>query len=240
MRVAVFRARADGERTARLLAGMGHEAVLAPVLEIVPTREAIPTGPYDGIVFTSAHGVEAIASDGALPQLRSIPCYCVGSRTATEARLLGFEDVRSAQTDADRLCSLLLSAGEPLATLLFITGRDRKPVVEERLRAAGRRVVAVEVYDAKAIPAWDRSVVDLFVAGQVDAALHYSRRSVEVALEAADRGSLTSQLLRVAHHCIAAETAEPLSTQGALRIIVAAKPDERSLLATLAGGHNGS
>ena len=60
-RVLVLRAREDAERTASRLRAMGFTPLLSPVLEIVGTGAAIPRGPFDAVLATSAKGLEFCA-----------------------------------------------------------------------------------------------------------------------------------------------------------------------------------
>lgn len=232
MLVAVFRARGDGRRTAERLRARGHDVLLAPVLDVVPTGEPVPAGPFDGVIFTSAHGVEALPEREAVP-LTALPCFCVGERTASCARAVGFIDMRSGRADAERLAAIVRAAFAGPARLLVVAGRDRKPAIENRLSAAGHSVSVAELYEAKAIERWDKAAEAGFEQGQVGAALHYSRRSAELALRCATAGSVADGFLLARHHCLSEDAAVPLRQAGAAVIAVAGEPDEDSLLRTL-------
>ena len=55
MRILVTRPREQGEATAARLAALGHEALVAPLLTIVPTSGFPPAGPCDALIVTSAN-----------------------------------------------------------------------------------------------------------------------------------------------------------------------------------------
>jgi uroporphyrinogen-III synthase len=54
MRVLVTRPAREAESTARRLQARGHQAVVAPVLEIVRTGFTLPEGPFDAVLATRA------------------------------------------------------------------------------------------------------------------------------------------------------------------------------------------
>ena len=231
MRVAVFRATVAAQRTARRLAELGHLAVFAPVIRIVSTGCALPANRPDAVIFTSAHAVPPIAQDPNLPVLLDLPCFCVGEQTGAAVRALGFRNVQAPQADAIGLAAAYMAAFPKASHALFITGRDRKPTLEHRVVAAGHRVTSLVVYLAQAVSEWDADTVEAL--GEAEAALHYSRRSAELALEAAERSGSGELLRCVVHHCLSPDTAEPLRRGGLSHVVIASRPDEDALLATL-------
>lgn len=232
MLVAVFRASDDGARTAAKLRAMGHAALLAPVLHIVPTGAPMPGGVFDGIVFTSAHGVAALAPD-VTANLRPVPCFCVGDRTAELAAEVGFRDLRVGRADAERLARLVCAAVRPTGRVLLVAGLDRKPAIEQRLGEAGYDVVVIEAYEARAVEFWPKEACDVFRAGRVAAALHYSRRSADLVSQCAAASGVVDQVLAACHVCLSDDAAVPLRRAGAPRVVIAAEPNETSLLAAL-------
>jgi uroporphyrinogen-III synthase len=78
---------------------------------------------------------------------------------------------------------------------------------------------------AEALPEAVRAALS---SQQIDAVLHFSRRSVEGYLQCA--GGLPGALEPV-HFCLSERAAEPLRTAGARTVRVPERPDERSLLA---------
>lgn len=232
MRVAVFRAAEDGRRTAARLDAMGHTAVPLPVLHVVPTGASVPTGGADAVVFTSAHAPEALARHaGEIAQLRALPCWCVGDRTASAARTAGFTVIETAGRDAAGLARAILAQGDA-GHLLFITGRDRKPNLEHILAQAGTRLTVVEAYAAEPVPAW--SPADVTALATASGALHYSRRSASLASRLADASGCGAAFRALSHHCLSRDVAGGLDGVDPARIATAARPDEDSLLATLA------
>src|SRR3954452_2213574 len=84
MRLLVTRPEPDATRTAQTLRGRGHEVLLAPLLS-TQTVDAEFAGPYGAILMTSANAARAIAAHGRARELRALPAYVVGNRTADAA-----------------------------------------------------------------------------------------------------------------------------------------------------------
>jgi uroporphyrinogen-III synthase len=228
MRVLITRPQPDAGRTAAALAERGHIAVLAPVTEIRTSGAALPGGSFDAIAATSHH---AFAAPEGLD--RRLPVFAVGGRTAAEARAAGFRDVRVGRGDAAGLADLLRLTLPRPARLLYLAGRDRKPLLEEAVAAAGYGIAVAEVYGAEPLPGWPAEAEAALRGRAVDAALHYSRRSVDLTLALAARTGLEDAVLLLRHFCLSGDCAEPLMERRAFSVAVADRPDEDALLALL-------
>ncbi|GLI93326.1 uroporphyrinogen-III synthase [Methylocystis echinoides] len=225
-RVLVLRAREDAARTAETLRAMGHEPVLSPVLEIAPTGAAIPPGPYDAVLASSAKGLECAGADAHAFQ--SLPFHAVGAKTAAAARGLGWRPDIVAGA-AESILPLLLGRYTYPVNFLYIAGRDRQPTLEAGLRGAGHRITTVTVYEARAAEALTESARAAIEAGSIAVALHYSRRSVDIFLRLVDAAGLAQHLRTMRHAALSNEVAAPLRAVG-LSPVVAEKPDEAGLL----------
>lgn len=225
MRVLVTRARDDAERTAERLAALGHDALIAPVLRIVPTGDPVPVAPYDALIVTSAHATEALS----VLREKSLPVFAVGERTAEAVRAAGFASVATAEGDAASLSILIRDRLQTPATLLHVTGRHHKEQPAASLRAAGFRVETWETYVAEAAETLPQAAVEALRTGQIGAVLHYSRRSAELFVRLARRAGLQAAILDCQHLCLSADVAAPLLAAGAVAR-VADQPTEAALL----------
>jgi uroporphyrinogen-III synthase len=129
---------------------------------------------------------------------------------------------------ARKLVAALPSEGR----VLYLAGADRKPDMEHTLTRAGFSVATVEVYAAQACPEW--SDQEARAVASCRAALHYSRRSAELALAFALRAGISTHWRAMAHVAISADVAEALTGSGAVEILVALAPREEAMLAALA------
>ncbi|KAA2237916.1 uroporphyrinogen-III synthase [Salinarimonas soli] len=229
MRVLVTRPMPGAGRTARHLAALGHEAILAPLLIVRATGEPLPDTPADALLVTSAQAVPFMAG---LPL--DLPVYAVGERTGADLREAGFSDVRVGGGDAAALARLVVGASPPGGTLLHVAGRERKAEPGASLAGAGFRVLAWAAYEAATVPNLPETARQALVGHKLDIILHFSRRTAATLLCLAGAEGLLAGLRRVRHLCLSDDIAAELAQAG-LVPQAAARPDEESLLALLDG-----
>ncbi|HET7803738.1 MAG TPA: uroporphyrinogen-III synthase [Pseudolabrys sp.] len=225
MRIVVTRPQTDGERTAAALEALGHEVLIAPLMRIEPIAADL-SGTWSAIVITSTNALQAAA-----PRFKRLPVFAVGGRTAEAARQAGFATVSAANGDTKDLVRLIAArtAGAK-APLLYLAGEDRAGDLVAELATHGIGAELRVVYRAVAEP-FPPVLAAALEAGDVDAVLHFSRRSAELFIEGARASGVAGPAEDVRHLCLSAQVAEPLA--GASRIAIAARPEEAALTALL-------
>jgi uroporphyrinogen-III synthase len=229
MRVLVTRPQRQAERSAARLRAFGHQPVIAPVLAVTPTGEPPPAGPFGGLIVTSENAAPLLSGLGDAE--RAGPIFAVGARTAARLRSEGCRDVRSADGDALALAALIRTTLAAGSRLLHVAGRDGKPEPRAALLAAGFTVETWIAYEAAARPSPE--LLQALAGNDLDAALHYSRRSAAVMLDFARDAGLVPRLLTLCHVCLSQDVAEPLREAGARRLAIAREPTEEALIAAL-------
>ena len=219
MRLLVTRPADEAARTADRLVALGHEPVVAPVMEVAPTGAAMPGGVFDFVIATSARALQGVTATAA-------PLACVGEKTAAAGRAAGFA-VASVAPDAQRLADLLLKDAGPKSAL-YLAGRERRPDLEIFLRAAGWGLTVVEVYASRPVAAWPQDI-GAALAEKIDGVLHYSPRSAELALNL-----MGAARARLAHFCLSPAVAQVCARNRVEKIFVASQPTEDCLLSLLA------
>ena len=225
MRVWVARPEPGASRTGAALAGLGHAAVVAPVLVVRPVEEPVPPGPFDGVILTSANAVPALGA-GVL----GVPVFAVGARTAERARAAGLGPVTEGPGDGAGLAALVADRLPAGARLLHVAGEDRKPEPAAALERAGFRLVTHIAYRAEAAAALPAPVGDALSSGTLEAALHYSSRSAETALSLCAAAGHGGAFRALNHYCLSADVARTLEQAGIRVHFVAAQPRETALL----------
>nr|WP_313899390.1 uroporphyrinogen-III synthase [Methylobacterium sp. E-065] len=218
-------------RTGAALAARGHAPLVAPVLAVRPTGERPPDGPFDALLLTSANAMPALRNAASL---RGLPVFAVGARTAALAAESGFGSVHAGPGDAAGLAILARRILPPGAHLLHAAGAERKPEPAATLAAAGFRVAIFVAYAAEALPALPDSIDRAFADGNLDAVLHYSRRSAAIAHALAEDAGHGGAFRRLRHYCLSADVAAPLEAAGVPVHFVAACPRETDMLDALA------
>jgi uroporphyrinogen-III synthase len=235
MRIWIARPEPGATRTALRVADLGHDPLVAPVLAMAATGDAIPAGPFDGLLVTSASAVAALAA-WTPRRGDAVPVFCVGGRTAEAAVEAGLSDVREAQGDAPALSRLVRATLPTGSRLLHLAGADRKAEPAASLIAAGYAVTVHVAYAMNAVPRLPPSVAEARGtpgSPTLQAALHYSRRSAETALALAISAGCGGAFRSLTHYCLSADVAAPLVAAGSITHFVAARPSEESILARL-------
>jgi uroporphyrinogen-III synthase len=227
MRLLVTRPEPDAARTALALRQRGHEVFVAPLMR-VEALAAMFGGPFDALALTSANAARAITSHERLVELTALPLLTVGARSAEAARGVGFADVRSAEGALPDLVELIARELPRGARLLYLAAEDRAGDLAGDLAAHGIAVDTAVIYRAAtpdALPGELRAAI-----GDLDGALHYSRRSAETLLRLAEHAGLLAPVLGLGHYCLSEDIARVWRAAGATRVHVSAHPDETALL----------
>ena len=224
LRVAITRAEPEASRTAARVRARGAEAIVAPLIAIVPCGYDTNTEGAQAIIFTSTNGVRAFPdARGARDRL----VLTVGDATAEAAREAGFNDVRSADGDVNALVALAKRELDPAeGKLIHIAGDHVAGDLGGELRAAGfsveRRLAYASVAAAPLPPALN---------GPLDIVLFHSPRAAQrfIELGAPNAANLVAG-------CMSAAIAEAAGKVSWKRIITAPRPREDDLLAATLGG----
>ena len=236
MAVLVTRPAPEHEATAEALRRRGFEPMLAPMLAFQPLPFRDPgEGDHAGVIFTSANAVRAIAAHPALAQLRLLPTFAVGDRSAQAAQKAGFVNVHSAEGDAAALRELIVAQVPPRkrSALLYLSAAETSRDLAGELGLRAVEVTSIAVYRMAALDELPAAVGDAFAHGTIDAVLHYSRRSALAFVKAARSAGLEISALALPQVCLSDQIAASLREAGAHRLIVAARPNEDELLASL-------
>lgn len=239
MAVLVTRPQPDDETTARALRGRGFEALRAPMLRFEPVPfQDDADAEYDAVLVTSANALRAIARDLANSPLLKLPLFAVGEHTAAAAREAGFGAVMAAQGGAGALRGLVQASVKSkqlkkAATLLYLAGADLARDLAGELGEKGFTVVTHTTYRMAPVPSLPPEICDAFVAQQIEAVLHYSRRSARAFLDAARSAGVEISALALPHCCISAAVASVLRDAGATQVTAAASADENALFEAL-------
>jgi uroporphyrinogen-III synthase len=229
----VTRPEADAERTAAALRAQGHDVITAPLLHIEPIADAaIGAGPWAAILITSANAAHAIAAHARVTQLRALPVFAVGQRSAQAMAAVGFADVNSADGDVGALARLVAERMMPAGSLLYLAGEERSGDLAGDLGARGFAVATAVIYRAIAVTGLPRAAANALSDG-IDGVLHFSRRSAEAYVDAARATGALASALKPIHFCLSSQVAEPLAQAGAVVVRVAPQPTEAALIALI-------
>ena len=197
-RIVVTRARRESVALAEKLIDLGAEAILAPMLEIVPPRdpnafdtEVAGIAEIDWIVFTSVAGVGFFFN--ALDRLgwdsrTLISCLvaAVGPATASALEAHGIRpDLVPDRYETAALLDIFCTR-ERIKGKRFLLPRSAlaSPDLAEGLRRAGAHVREAEAYDVLSGPPLDVTLLDRFEQGAIDLVLFSSPSTVRHFIDA--------------------------------------------------------
>ena len=223
--ILILRAKEDALRTAEKLRQFGFISILSPVIKIYPTHAKAAIADYDALIASSA---KAFETADEIKSFTHLPAHAVGAKTALSARNRGFEPEIVAG-NAEAILPLLLQKYHKPTHFLYLAGRDRQPFLEDGLRQAGHIITLHEVYKAEAAQRMTQEAENLLRANQLSAALHYSKRSVEIFIELITAAQLLANLSKIKHFTLSKDVAYPLERLQ-LEPYVADKPNETQLL----------
>ncbi|MFS8037838.1 uroporphyrinogen-III synthase [Xanthobacter sp. AM11] len=232
MHILITRPEPAATETAERLVALGHQVTVDPMLRIVPNDAAMPEGDFDAVAFTSINGVKALAAHPRGPGLFHLPAYAVGTRTAREARAVGFTRVTDSKGNAEALAGTLAETLPRGARVLHPAGEDRAADLSQLLASPGIEVVLAVIYEAVAADALSQSARAALASGTVTAALHLSHRTVDTFLRCVAAAGLEDRLPGIRELCLSHQVAEPFLKAG-LAAEIAAAPNEDALIALL-------
>lgn len=233
MRILITRPREDAEPFARALAALGHETVIAPLLEIA----LVPGPPLDligvqALLLTSANGARAIATR---TPARDIHAVAVGPATAAAARAAGFTNVsESTGEGADALAKFVSAKLWPAnGALLHPTGSVTAGDLSGALKTLGFNVRREVIYEAQAVDHLSGAAVAELSAGLIDAVTFFSPRTAALFVELAEEENLVASLAGVMAICLSQAVAATLQPMRFASIKVAEKPSQDAMLAVI-------
>ncbi|HMK80094.1 MAG TPA: uroporphyrinogen-III synthase [Xanthobacteraceae bacterium] len=226
MRLLLTRPEPDATRSAQVLRQRGHAVIVAPLTRLEPLAAEF-AGPFAAGLITSANAARAAVACVRVDELRALPLFAVGARSAEVARAAGFADVTAADGALPDLVRLVATRVPPRSRLLYLAGEDRAGDLAADLARHGLAVETAVIYRAAASEVLPRAIAA--AVDQLDGVLHYSRRSAALLLQLAERAGVRERMLRLAHYCLSEEVARPLREAGAARLHVAARPGEAAL-----------
>ena len=240
MAVLVTRPLPDGETTAASLRARGFAALVGADAAVRTARRFMTKRICTMAASSSPAPMRCAASSlsSRAAPCSKLPLFAVGEHSAAAARQAGFAKVdhrqrrrRHAARSRGRERKVEnAQEGQPAAL-----SRRRRSGARSCRRTRRERVFGGDPHhlqdgSGKSLP---REVCDAFVAGEIEAVLHYSRRSARAFLDAARDGGVEISALALPQCCISAGVAAIVREAGASQVAVAASPDENALFEAL-------
>ena len=234
MRVLVTRPEPDASREAEALAARGHEAVLAPLLNIEFARDVpVDLAGAQALIVTSRNALRALATRRELEDARKLPLFAVGKATSRTARELGFTEVITGPGRAAGLVELIAGRLDPKrGTLVHLAGETLAFDLKPALAARGFTLRQPMLYRAVPAQALPPRALSLLEAGKLDGAILLSPRTARTFASLIERHGAVRQESGPVCYCLSQAVAEAVAPLG-FGVRVAAGPREEDVLALL-------
>ncbi len=226
-RVLITRPEPSASLTAAKLVDLGFSPVSLPVSRTIALEFNIKNQSFDALAVTSANAFRHVR-DEKLESFKALPLFAVGEGTARAAKIAGFEHVIEGGGDAVRLAAKLAGHLPEGARILYLAGRVRQPVFEERVLQAGLQMKVCDVYDVEVIDYSANEISAVFSVGPFVAVLLYSAVAatflIETMLKSEMQFDAKTKIL-----CISDRVAQALPAQWRAQALVADHPDENGI-----------
>lgn len=235
MRLLVTRPEEDSAPLADALSALGHEAVLAPLLDIRFLEDAeLPEAAWQALLVTSANGVRALVRHDHAASLLSLPVLAVGPASADAARAAGFVKVEAAGGDVGSLAEHVGKALDPAAgPLLHVAGSAVAGDLAGMLEARGFSVTRAVLYEARLASALPEAARAALEEGTLDGVLLYSPRTARAFASLVRKAGLEARVTGLAAFCLSQAVADALDDLPGLTVKIAREPDQAALIALL-------
>lgn len=229
MRLLVTRPRDDAESFAGFLRARGHEAIVAPFMEVhFPPGPQLALEGVQAVLATSANGVRAFS---LRTTRRDLTVYAVGPQTAEAARQAGFTVVISADGDSVALVEMVAREADPAkGILLHAAGAETAGRVSQSLQGRGFLVESAVLYEALPVAKLPAEAEGALRNTLADGVLLFSPRSAKTFVALVGEAGLASQCAALVAFCISAATAEALAPLTFARIVIAGTPNQDAIL----------
>jgi len=232
--ILVTRPRSESEVFALTLAMRGHDAVQAPLLDIVPDETAsVDLDGVQALLFTSINGVRSFAR---VSTARNVPAYCVGDATAQAARDMGFRDVHSAGGDVVALANLVrMNLAPSEGALLHVSGSAVAGDLAGDLGGDRYDVRRVQLYRQDTARDLPDAAAEALKSGALDAITFFSPRTAATFVQLVRKADLLDTLKNVSALGLSQAALDAARVEGAhwKSERAASQPTEAALLETI-------
>ncbi len=234
MRVLITRAEPAASRTAQKLEAFGHTPIVCPIFELVDLGGPDPDQNSTNYIFTSANAVEVLLKRNWTPGDTSATAWCVGTKTETAAKVLGFQNTVVASGGGAKLAEKITNTKavfeEPF---IYPTTPDRSFNIQQALSASGIKVETVDIYRTAKVMSENSRIASFFSKSDRSAIMIYSERSASHLISLLKDIINPNDVNRASVISISKSAANMMLNYGWEGVYVSERPDEASMISRL-------
>ena len=213
---------------AERLEAAGYEVLIEPMLTIKATDFTPPDlHDYQALVFTSVNAVRTFARHSSQ---RHLPVYCVGEKTAQEAKREGYDRVYTGEGTGRALADML-EAQKQLQNrpFLHVRGEDSAFAMEAWLAQRGVAMHTLVAYQAQKARDLGDVCAEALRSGKIKVIPFFSRRTAESFLALTRQNALWSTFVGIKALSISARVVESLREAPWSEVLIAKNSDENGI-----------
>lgn len=216
---------------------LGAEAVLAPLIEIVPLDLSLDQFEgASGIIATSLNGLRSLQLSGLVERVKRLQVYCVGEATAKLASELKLPNITAGRGTAADLVPLLTERHKNrTGALVHLAGDHLAFDLKGALNAEGIEVREVPAYKSVAASHLPLDAVSGLKTKRISVVTLMSPRTAEIWTTLAAKHGLQSELNKLVHVCLSQAVADKLLLPPPARVEVAAEPKLEEMIVLIKG-----
>jgi uroporphyrinogen-III synthase len=203
------------------------------MLHITDTGAEMPQGSFCAIIVTSTSALMVLQQRGIPTQLKQLPVFCVGDKTAAKAEKVGFSKVRSAGGTAMDLGALVVnSLPDKIGggrNVLYLCGVDTTPGLAGILKGDRVNLCRWVLYKANLVNQLTKFSVDWLRNSDAVGVLLFSARTADQFVKTANAYNLLHDVDNIKFFAISEKVKAALPDRLQLKCKVASLPTERGL-----------
>lgn len=216
---------------------LGYEAMVAPLLEIVP-QEIAPDA-FDGasgLIVTSQNALRSLALAGMVEKVHRLQVYAVGETTAKLATDLKLPNITAGRGTAEDLIPAIAERHKTRrGHLIHLAGDHLAYDLKGALAAKGIEVREVTAYRSVAAGELPREALGALKSGRLGAVTLMSPRTAETWVKLATKYGLQGEMNKLIHLCLSDAVAAQLQLGPGARVEIAAEPKPEEMLSLIKG-----
>lgn len=232
MRILVTRPEVDAHDFAEAVVALGHEPVLAPLMEIeFSDMQPAALPEHQAVVLTSANGARAAALGGLVSEK---PCFAVGPATAAAARVAGYSQIFECGGDVLAVVSTVKAQLIPQeGKIVHIAGTIVAGDLKDALEADGFEVDRLVLYAARAVGKLPRAAKAFLTnasGAPENGIAFFSPRTAGLFVTLVAKAGLSDALSHCQAYCLSVAVADKIAAAGFGDVCIAQEPHQEALL----------
>ena len=239
MRLLITRPQADARESALFAEGLGHKAIISPVMEVNCTRAPLPHEAFlHGVVITSRNALRCLERTWDLPDYCQLPLFAVGKNSAEHAKSYGFKRIITGPGRARDLLPLIKSEFEGIQRpQLYHPGGAKKAFdLKAPLDKMGIKLIEQTVYETRPSENLSPEAIKAIATQSLDAIILMSPQTAKYFHALIRKNQLEENMSTISCFCLSKKVADALEQMPCKEKLIAAEPNLEGVFKLIGSG----